>query len=47
MIENFHNLHEHAYGHCMKEDPIEFVNYRVSAIGTIVKPDIKKKFTGK
>lgn len=40
MIEKFHNLHEQAYGHCMKEDPIEFVNYRVSAIGTFAKPDL-------
>ncbi len=24
----------------MKEDPIEFVNYRVSAIGTFAKPDL-------
>jgi len=40
MIERFHNLHEQAYGHCMKEDPIEFVNYRVSAVGTFAKPDL-------
>jgi len=42
MIERFHNLHEQAYGHCMKDDPIEFVNYRVSAIGTFNKPNIVK-----
>ncbi len=42
IIERFHNLHEQAYGHCMKEDPIEFVNYRVSAVGTFDKPDIVK-----
>lgn len=40
IVESFHNLHEQAYGHCMKDDPIEFVNYRVSAVGTFVKPDI-------
>lgn len=40
MIEKFHSLHEQAYGHCMKEDPIEFVNYRVSAVGTFAKPDL-------
>ncbi len=40
MIEKFHSLHEQAYGHCMKEDPIEFVNYRVSAVGTFDKPDL-------
>lgn len=42
MIERFHSLHEQAYGHCMKDDPIEFVNYRVSAVGTFDKPDIVK-----
>ncbi len=40
MIDKFHSLHEQAYGHCMKEDPIEFVNYRVSAVGTFPKPDL-------
>lgn len=40
MIDSFHTLHEQAYGHCMREDPIEFVNYRVSAIGTFNKPDL-------
>ena len=40
MIDKFHNLHEQAYGHCMREEPIEFVNYRVSAIGTFPKPDL-------
>lgn len=40
LIEKFHSLHEQAYGHCMKEDPIEFVNYRVSAVGTFAKPDL-------
>lgn len=40
MITKFHGLHEQAYGHCMKEDPIEFVNYRVSAVGTFAKPDL-------
>lgn len=40
LVDSFHKLHEQAYGHCMKEDPIEFVNYRVSAIGTFNKPDL-------
>ena len=39
-MDNFHELHRQMYGHCMKEDPIEFVNYRVSAIGSFVKPDV-------
>ncbi|MBQ7625420.1 MAG: hydantoinase/oxoprolinase family protein [Clostridia bacterium] len=39
LADAFHELHRRTYGHCMKEDPIEFVNYRVSAIGTFKKPD--------
>lgn len=40
LVDRFHELHRQMYGHCMKEDPIEFVNYRVSAIGSFVKPDV-------
>ncbi len=40
LVDAFHEMHRHAYGHCMKEDPIEFVNYRVSAIGSFRKPDM-------
>ncbi|MDD4431030.1 MAG: hydantoinase/oxoprolinase family protein [Bacteroidales bacterium] len=40
IADAFHNLHEQAYGHCMRDDPIEFVNYRVSAVGTFEKPDL-------
>ncbi len=40
LVDNFHELHRQMYGHCMKEDPIELVNYRVSAIGSFVKPDV-------
>ena len=40
LADAFHELHRRTYGHCMKEDPIEFVNYRVSAIGTFKKPDV-------
>jgi len=42
IIEKFHNLHKQAYGHCMIEDPLEFVNYRVNAVGTFSKPDLLK-----
>lgn len=40
MCESYHRLHEQAYGHAMREDPVEFVNYRVSAIGKINKPNL-------
>lgn len=42
LVQDFHNLHKQAHGHSMQEDPIEFVNYRVSAIGTFIKPDMKE-----
>jgi len=42
MYEKYHQLHEQAYGHAMREDPLEFVNYRVSAIGSMNKPDLSE-----
>jgi N-methylhydantoinase A len=36
----FHAAHRRAYGHAMEGDPIEFVNYRVSAIGLSPKPEL-------
>ena len=45
LVDRFHELHRQLYGHCMKEDPIEFVNYRVSAIGSFVKPDVVSSAT--
>ena len=38
--EKFHEMHERTYGHSMKEDPIEFVNYRVSAVGQLKKVNL-------
>lgn len=40
LVDDFHEMHRQLYGHCMKEDPIELVNYRVSAIGSFKKPDV-------
>jgi N-methylhydantoinase A len=40
IAQKFHQIHERAYGHAMPEDPIEFVNYRVSAIGQMKKPNL-------
>ncbi len=40
IAERFHKLHEQTYGHAMREDPIEFVNYRVSAVGQLKKPNL-------
>ncbi len=43
VVERFHRQHMKIYGHCMKEDPVEFVNYRVSAVGTMKKPNLEEK----
>lgn len=40
IAERFHKMHEQTYGHAMKDDPIEFVNYRVSAVGQLKKPNL-------
>ena len=42
LIEQFHLMHEKVYGHSMRKDPIEIVNFRVSAIGMLLKPDMNQ-----
>lgn len=37
MANRFHELHESMYGHSLREDEVEVVNFRVSAIGKIDK----------
>jgi N-methylhydantoinase A len=41
IAERFHQLHEHAYTFRLDTD-IEFVNYHVTAFGTVDKPQLKK-----
>ncbi len=38
LTQAFHREHERSYGHSAPQEPIEFVNIRVSAIGRIEKP---------
>lgn len=40
LIEEFHILHEKTYGHSLREDQVELVNFRVSAIGIKSKLDL-------
>lgn len=40
MIERFHQEHERAYGYCSREMPVQMVNFRLSAIGVMEKPDL-------
>ncbi len=47
LVDAFHEMHRQAFGHCMKEDPVEFVNYRVSAVGSFKKPDVVSSAIGK
>jgi N-methylhydantoinase A len=35
----FHDEHERLYGYCHRDDPVEWVNLRVSGIGPIRRPD--------
>ena len=41
-IEDFHVAHKRAYGYCNPDGKIKFVNFRVSAIGVIEKPQLKE-----
>ena len=38
VVDRFHAEHERAYGHSAPEEPTEFVNLRVTALGNIPKP---------
>ena len=37
----FHAAHRRTHGHAMEGDPVEIVNYRVSAVGTSPKPELE------
>ncbi len=40
VLADFHAEHKRSYGYCKEEAVVQFVSYRVSAIGIIDKPDI-------
>ena len=44
---DYHVAHEQAYGHNAPEEPVEFVNMRVTARGKIARPNLKKVARGK
>ena len=46
VLEQFHNEHERAYGFKADDEPVEFVALRLSAIGEISKPRIRKLADG-
>ena len=43
MTDAFHGLHRSLYGQAAEGDPVEFVNYRVTGIGVIRKPELKPR----
>ena len=42
-IESFHNKHEAVYGYSVKDEAVEIVNARLTAIGLVEKPKVAKK----
>jgi N-methylhydantoinase A len=42
VIDLFHQEHEREYGHSYREEPVEMVNFRVTAVGTISKPKLRE-----
>jgi N-methylhydantoinase A len=38
ILERFHQEHERVYGYAKRQAPLEFVNYRLTAIGALPKP---------
>lgn len=40
VVEEFHRLHEQAYGHQDLESPVEIVNIRAEGVGTVQKPTL-------
>ena len=46
MADAFHARHRSLYGQAAEGDPVEFVNYRVTGIGEIRKPELKPRGDG-
>jgi N-methylhydantoinase A len=43
VLEAFHREHERAYGHAAPEEPVEWVNLHLTAVGKIVKPRLRER----
>jgi N-methylhydantoinase A len=41
-LKDFHHEHARAYGFSNPEEPVEFVNLRLTAVGNIVKPRLRE-----
>ncbi|MCY3775639.1 MAG: hypothetical protein OXH11_06625 [Candidatus Aminicenantes bacterium] len=42
VVERFHVEHDRAYGHGYPDQPIELVNFRLTALGAIQKPRLRE-----
>ncbi len=42
----FHEAHERSYGHAARQEPVELVNIRVSAVGKLAKPKLTELLMG-
>jgi N-methylhydantoinase A len=42
LLARFHEEHERAYGYGAPEEPVELVNLRLSAVGTIARPRLRE-----
>jgi N-methylhydantoinase A len=42
LIERFHEAHRRRYGHMAQAEAVEIVNFQVTAVGTIPKPQTKR-----
>ena len=43
LLQEFHEEHDRVYGHSVPGEPVETVNLRLTALGTIVKPPLLEK----
>ena len=43
LLQQFHEEHHRVYGHSVPSEPVETVNLRLTALGTIVKPPLLEK----
>ena len=46
LLDEFHREHHRVYGHSVPGEPVETVNLRLTALGTIVKPPLLEKDAG-
>jgi N-methylhydantoinase A/oxoprolinase/acetone carboxylase beta subunit len=46
VLQSFHREHDRAYGYCAPEEPVEWVNLRLTAVGRIAKPPLRQLAEG-